>query len=89
MSPVAGGVGADGGYAHQPRVRVRRDTSPQAPQLPPLPQRQDALHEGAGGGARPFVGLHTDVKPLLSRSTTGKFLNSPPKYLRAPKNRPR
>ena len=28
-----------------------------------------------------LLGLHTDVKPLLSRSTTGEF-NSPPKYLR-------
>eukprot|EP00959_Pyramimonas_sp_CCMP1952_P401564 8413984-Pyramimonas_sp.AAC.2 len=27
-------------------------------------------------------------KPLLSRSTTGEFLNSAPKYIRAPKKRP-
>eukprot|EP00959_Pyramimonas_sp_CCMP1952_P271273 5671266-Pyramimonas_sp.AAC.2 len=34
------------------------------------------------------VGLHAAVKPLLSHSTTGEFLNSPPKYLRTPKECP-
>ena len=33
------------------------------------------------------LGFHADVKPLLSRSTTGEF-NSPPKYLMRPKKRP-
>eukprot|EP00976_Prorocentrum_cordatum_P087785 1187049-Prorocentrum_minimum.AAC.1 len=29
------------------------------------------------------IGLNTDIKPLLGRSTTGEF-NSPPTYLRTP-----
>eukprot|EP00959_Pyramimonas_sp_CCMP1952_P232319 4854949-Pyramimonas_sp.AAC.1 len=29
--------------------------------------------------AHPRVGLHTAIRPLLSRSTTGEF-NSPPKF---------
>eukprot|EP00959_Pyramimonas_sp_CCMP1952_P069260 1445477-Pyramimonas_sp.AAC.1 len=33
------------------------------------------------GGNAPF-------KPFLSRSTTGEFRNSPPKYLRTPKKCP-
>eukprot|EP00976_Prorocentrum_cordatum_P066410 1178303-Prorocentrum_minimum.AAC.1 len=43
---------------------------------------EHALRGGADVEPRrhlPRVGLHTDIKPLLSRSTTGKF-NSPPNY---------
>eukprot|EP00959_Pyramimonas_sp_CCMP1952_P448423 9389595-Pyramimonas_sp.AAC.1 len=34
------------------------------------------------GPTAPPVGLHAAIKPSFSPSTAGKFLNSPPKYLR-------
>eukprot|EP00959_Pyramimonas_sp_CCMP1952_P390499 8183176-Pyramimonas_sp.AAC.1 len=40
------------------------------------------------GDCRRQVGLHAAIKPLLSRTTTGELLNSPPKYFRTPKKRP-
>eukprot|EP00959_Pyramimonas_sp_CCMP1952_P337213 7061563-Pyramimonas_sp.AAC.2 len=70
--------------------RPPSDWSPRAPwRAPRAPWsgRPPACGAPHSAPSAPPVGFHTAIKPLLSRSTTGKF-KSPPKYVRTPKKRP-